>query len=75
MSNWVFEAGEELYLTKTDSATAVPGTEPAVIVLVSSHQPREGYTLCWVEWPNKPMRYQRNGAVLPREQLFIRNDA
>jgi len=73
--DWNFEQGEKLYLTKIDSATAVAGSETAVVLSVCSHQPREGYTLCWVEWPNKPIRYQRNGAVLPREQIFIHNAA
>lgn len=51
--------------------------EEAVIVGVSDsshHELGATHTLCWIEWAERPVRYQRNGAVLPRAQVWVPND-
>ena len=66
-----FEQGEELYISKLDANHAVAGDEYAVVIEVGHTKDDGEWVCCWVEYPERPVRYQRNGAVLPREQIFL----
>lgn len=71
MTYCTFEAGEELYITKLDANHAVAGDEPATVLSVMHSKENGEWVCCWVEYPDRPVRYQRNGKVLPREQIFL----
>jgi hypothetical protein len=74
---WVFEPGETVYIDKIDHGHAVAGREEAVVIEATRTKENDAghWTMCWVEYPHRSVRYQRNGAVLPREQLWLHNDA
>lgn len=54
----------------------IHGEEAVIIgVLDSSHSDLAAtHTLCWIEWADRPVTYQRNGAVLPRTQVWVPNN-
>ena len=74
------EVGQEVYINQWDSATGdvitdisntqMDDLERAVITHVGDHT-RDGNPLCWVEWVDRPMQYQANGASRPATQLFL----
>jgi|13_taG_2_1085334.scaffolds.fasta_scaffold76334_3 hypothetical protein len=71
-----FEIGNIIFVEQDTSASVVDGCEEASIVNVlgSDHHPRGAtHTLCWIEWADRPVIYQRNGAVLPRTQVWVPN--
>jgi hypothetical protein len=75
------EVGQTIYVTQVESHLVVEGVnaraEEAVVIDVldsSHHELGATHTLCWIEWNDRPVRYQRNGAVLPRTQVWVPND-
>ena len=74
------EVGQEVYINQWDSATGdvitdisntlMDDLERAVITHIGDHT-RDGNPLCWVEWVDRPMRHQANGAFRPTAQLFL----
>ena len=71
-----FEIGNIIFVEQDTSASVVDGCEEESIVNVlgSDHHPRGAtHTLCWIEWADRPVIYQRNGAVLPRTQVWVPN--
>jgi len=69
------EVGQEVHIHQWDSATGdvytdvsntnMDGLERAVITHIGDNN------LCWVEWVDRPMRHQANGAFRPSTQLFL----
>ena len=44
-----------------------------MLLPVTAHTKAGGeWVCCWVEYPNRPVRYQRNGAVLPFISSYTR---
>ena len=71
-----FEIGNIILVEQDTSASVIDGCEEASIVSVcgSDHSPMGAtHTLCWIEWADRPVIYQRNGAVLPRTQVWVPN--
>lgn len=71
-----FEMGNIIFVEQDTSASVVDGCEEASIidVLGSDHHPKGAtHTLCWIEWVDRPVIHQRNGAVLPRTQVWVPN--
>lgn len=67
-----FETGNIIFVEQDTSASVVDGCEEASIVEVcKSASKRDTHTLCWIEWADRPVTYQRNGAVLPRTQVWV----
>jgi len=69
-----FEIGNIIFVEQDASHTVVEGAEEASIVSVcgSDHHPLgETHVLCWIEWADRPIIHQRNGAVLPRTQVWV----
>lgn len=75
------EVGKEVYIQQWDSATGdvwtdisnvadMDGLERAVITHIGDHT-RDGLPLCWVEWVDRPLIHQANGAFRPSTQLFL----
>lgn len=69
-----FEMGNIIFVEQDTSASVVEGMEEASIVEVCENaNTRPTHTLCWIEWADRPVIYQRNGAVLPRTQVWVPN--
>lgn len=72
--------GNIIFVTQVEShlvAGADMNGEEAVIIDVldsTHHELGATHTLCWIEWADRPVRYQRNGAVLPRTQVWVPNN-
>ena len=69
-----FDIGNIIFVKQDTSASVVAGAEEASIVSVcgSDHHPMgETHVLCWIEWADRPVIHQRNGAVLPRTQVWV----
>ena len=75
------KVGQEVYIQQWDSATGdvwtdvsnvadMDGLERAVITHIGDHT-RDGLPLCWVEWVDRPLIHQANGAFRPSHQLFL----
>ena len=75
------EVGKEVYIQQWDSSTGdvwtdisnvadMDGLERAVITHIGDHT-RDGQPLCWVEWVDRPLIHQANGAFRPSSQLFL----
>ena len=77
------KVGQEVYIQQWDSATGDVWTdiskgpyvnedtlERAVITHIGDHT-RDGMPLCWVEWVDRPLIHQANGARRPATQLFL----
>lgn len=77
------EVGQEVHINQWDSATGdvlagnidasntnLDGFERAVITHIGDHT-KDGNPLCWVEWVDRPMLHQANGAFRPATQLFL----
>ena len=69
----MFEVGQETFITQVDSANGVISAdgERAIITHVGTHTNQSGDPLCYVEWVDRPLRHQRNGAFRPFTQLFL----
>ena len=67
---------ESHLVTGADITTCMNGEEAVIIELLDSTHSELGatHTLCWIEWADRPVRYQRNGAVLPRTQVWVPNN-
>tara|TARA_B100002019_G_C20792911_1_gene367473 strand:- start:165 stop:422 length:258 start_codon:yes stop_codon:yes gene_type:complete len=72
-------AGNIIFVTQVEShlvaGSDMNGEEAVIIELLDSTHSELGatHTLCWIEWADRPVRYQRNGAVLPRTQVWVPN--
>lgn len=69
-----FEIGNIILVEQDSSASVVDGCEEASIVSVCSsdhHSMGATHTLCWIEWADRSVIHQRNGAVLPRTQVWV----
>ena len=75
------KVGQEVYIQQWDSATGdvwidvsnvadMDGLERAVITHIGDHT-RDGLPMCWVEWVDRPLIHQANGAFRPSAQLFL----
>jgi hypothetical protein len=75
------KVGQEVHIYQWDSATGdvftsvdygldMDGLERAVITHIGDHT-KDGNPLCWVEWVDRPMIHQANGAYRPASQLFL----
>jgi len=75
------KVGQEVYIYLWDSATGdvwtdvsnvadMDGLERAVITHIGDHT-RDGLPLCYVEWVDRPLIHQANGAFRPYQQLFL----
>jgi hypothetical protein len=75
------KVGQEVYIQQWDSATGdvytdvsntnMDGLERAVITHVGGFNRKGQGPLCWVEWVDRPLMHQGNGAFRPATQLFL----
>jgi|TARA_A100001391_G_scaffold181100_1_gene146871 hypothetical protein len=68
------EVGQYIYVEQDDCASVVEGDEAARITHISEgHESdfRPGHKLCYIEWVNRPLKHQRNGAFRPSTQVWV----
>mgnify|MGYP001196248923 CR=1 FL=1 len=71
--------GNIIFVTQVTSGLVeqadINGEEATIIELCDGDSTLVAtHTLCWIEWADRPVRYQRNGAVLPRTQVWVPNN-
>lgn len=71
--------GNIIFVTQVTSGLVgqadINGEEATIISLCDGDGPLVAtHTLCWIEWADRPVTYQRNGAVLPRTQVWVPNN-
>ncbi len=76
VGNIIFVTQVESHLVAGGIDLDVNAEEAMIIELLDSthHELGATHTLCWIEWADRPVRYQRNGAVLPRTQVWVPNN-
>jgi hypothetical protein len=68
------EVGQYIYVEQDHSASVVEGDEVARITHISEgceSDFRPAHKLCYIEWVNRPLMHQRNGAFRPNTQVWV----
>ncbi len=68
------EVGQYIYVEQDHSASVVEGDEVARITHISEgceSDFRPANKLCYIEWVNRPLMHQRNGAFRPNTQVWV----
>ena len=68
----MFEVGQEVKVTQVDSANGfVDPAEGERAVITFTGRVDGDKTMVYVEWVDRPLRHQRNGAFRPQAQMWL----